>query len=122
MEPVIVSGSIVKGLQHGRTLGYPTINIAYEGALMARPGVYAARVRVDSGDEFQGAAIVGGDFVVSDCPKFEVHLLEDTKAERYGEMVIVELVAFASEIIRMSDMDALKEKIENDIVLIRKMF
>jgi len=122
MESVIVSGSVVRGLQQGRTLGYPTINIAYEGALVARPGVYAARVRVVSGDEFQGAAIVGGNFVVSDSPKLEVHLLGDTKSERYGETVTVELVTFANEIVRMSDLDALKEKIENDIALIRKMF
>lgn len=122
MEPLIVSGNVIQGLQQGRTLGYPTINIAYEGALAARPGVYAARVQVSEGIDFNGAAIVGGDFLVTESPKLEIHLLGDTKEQRYGEFVTIELLDFVSELVRIHDLAELKNKIENDIVMIRKMF
>ena len=122
MDAVIVSGLVVQGLQQGRMLGYPTINIAYNGELSVRPGVYAAHVEVAEGIRFKGAAIVGGDFLVTKTPKLEVHLLDDTKNERYGEFVTIKIIAFASELVRVTDMVELKNKIENDIVLIRKMF
>lgn len=122
MESVFVSGSVVEGLRQGRTLGYPTINIAYDGLLLADPGVYAARVKVIEGVTFNGAAVVGGDFEVTDSPKLEIHLLDDLKEARYGEHVRVELVAFVSELVRIRDSEDLKKKIENDITLIRKMF
>lgn len=122
MEPVRVTGEVVRGLQQGRTLGYPTINISYTGALDARPGVYAACVRVPEGGEFVGAAVVGGDFIVSSSPKLEVHLLDDTKIERYNEVVTVELLGFVSDLVRIADLDILKEKIAADVAAVRKLF
>jgi len=121
MDSVVISGIVVRGLQHARVLGYPTINIAYDGPLTVRPGVYAAYARVEGGTRIAGAAIVGGDFEQTESPKLEVHLLGDTTKERYGEFVEIELLDFASELVRMSDIGALKQKIENDVDLIRKM-
>lgn len=122
MDPIVVSGVVVTGLKQGRTLGYPTINVSYAGALSAPAGVYAAYVRVEGGKQLQGAAIVGGDFSGGESPKLEVHVLGDDVPERYGEQVTVTLLDFASELVRVSDVDELKRKIENDIALIRKMF
>lgn len=44
-----LTGTVVKGFQVGRTIGYPTANIAYDDCrLLPKDGVYAARVTVDS--------------------------------------------------------------------------
>ena len=123
MDVVRVSGVVARGLGQGRTLGYPTINIAYTGKPLAhtRAGVYAARVYVRGG-ALLGAAVVGGDFVTSATPKLEVHVIDDIVVERYGEAAKVELVNFVSELEKISDIEKLKEKISDDIAAVRNYF
>lgn len=115
-----MTGVVVRGLQQGRTLGYPTINISYEGTLDVPSGVYAARVELSDG-MFCGAAVVGGDFVESATPKLEVHLLGDTKPERYGEVVQIELMKQVSELQRIADLDKLREKIAVDVAIVKSI-
>jgi len=122
MVPTHISGIVVRGQALGRTLGYPTINVEYQGALAVKPGVYAARVTVAAGEALSGAAVVGGDFIAGESPKLEVHLLSDESGERYGESVSVELFMYVSELRRMSDVGMLKEKIAADVAAIRKLF
>lgn len=115
-----MTGVVVRGLQQGRTLGYPTINISYEGMLGVPSGIYAARVTTGDG-QFVGAAVVGGDFVESESPKLEVHLLDDAKSERYGEIVSVEFIKQVSELQRIADLDKLREKIAADVVMVKNI-
>ncbi|MBF0504698.1 MAG: riboflavin biosynthesis protein RibF [Candidatus Omnitrophica bacterium] len=41
---VTVSGTVIQGAMRGRTLGYPTANIAYEAQILPPKGVYVVRV------------------------------------------------------------------------------
>lgn len=122
MDTVRVHGEVVRGLQQGRILGYPTINVAYEGALDVRPGVYAAHVRGPEGIELCGAAVVGGDFVESLSPKLEVHVLHEICADRYGQIVSVELLSLVSELARIADLEDLRQKIAADIAAVEQFF
>ncbi|MCX6781411.1 MAG: riboflavin kinase [Candidatus Magasanikbacteria bacterium] len=117
----IVDGTVVVGLQRGRTIGYPTVNISYADAIGAEPGVYAARVRIGEKDFF-GAAVVGGDFISSKKPKLEINLFDDSTQNRYGELVHVELVEKISELEKIADRLALIEKIERDVAAVKKYF
>ncbi len=117
-----VSGPIVRGSEEGRALGYPTINVSYsERPFVSLPGVYAARVWID-GEKFQGAAVVGGDFLVSRTPKLEVFLLGDTVADRYGQNAEVELLEFISALEKIPVIDELIKKIEQDILRVKEYF
>ena len=118
---VVGEGCSVRGLQQGRTIGFPTINIAYEGELRAPAGVHAARVTLADG-VLNGAAVVGGDFVESVAPKLEVYLLGDTKRERYGELARVELLQQVSELQKIVDVDVLRQKIIADVAAVEKYF
>lgn len=113
-----MTGVVVVGLREARSLGYPTINIAYEGALEVPSGVYAATVRTIDG-VFLGAAVVGGDFVESLHPKLEIHLLDDVAPSRYGETVEIELNEKVGTVERIGDLDLLRKKIEEDIARVR---
>ncbi len=58
-----VTGRVVEGSKIGRTLGYPTANIAVPDGFEAADGVYAARVRVAN----CGADNPGGGDCDCDC-------------------------------------------------------
>jgi riboflavin kinase / FMN adenylyltransferase len=45
-RPVEITGRVVRGAGRGRGLGIPTANVAPEGELLPRLGIYAARARV----------------------------------------------------------------------------
>lgn len=121
MKPFVIIGTVVRGLQQGRTTGYPTINIKYDGELHARFGSYAARVQTPDG-VFLGAAVIGGDFNDVAKPKCEVHLFDDTVPERYGQTAHVEFLKFISPLMRTVDPEQLRKKIEDDVAAIKKYF
>lgn len=93
-RPYGLTGKVIRGEGRGRTLGYPTANLAAEepGKLLPADGVYAARVMM-------GGAVRPGVLYVGTRPTYgggsrgvEVHLLD--AAERlYGRSMAVEFVA-----------------------------
>lgn len=90
-----LTGVVVEGDRRGRTLGYPTANLAVPDARKLVPGhgVYAVRVRVPGRSEQ-----VGGMTNIGVRPTFdgteqrvEVHLL-DFDGDLYGQTLRVEFV------------------------------
>lgn len=66
-----VRGSIVKGDQRGRTIGFPTANLAPENEVLPLNGVYATRVTfLDDGSPDQGT-VLGGVTNVGRRPTFK---------------------------------------------------
>src|SRR5262249_37080844 len=47
-QPYTIWGSVVEGERRGRTLGFPTANLAPENEIIPANGVYATRVRLFS--------------------------------------------------------------------------
>lgn len=115
---ISVHGVVVRGLGEARVLGYPTLNISYEGELALSPGVYA--VRVCLGDEtFNGASVIGGNFIESKTPKCEVHILDTDLGERYGDEIVITFHARVAGVEKIGDPDQLKEKIARDVATVR---
>jgi len=50
-RPVEVEGRVARGAARGRALGFPTANVAPEGELLPKLGIYAARARILEGRE-----------------------------------------------------------------------
>ena len=71
-----VAGRVVEGRKLGRTIGFPTVNLAVADEQMPPDGVWTVRVRVD-GEEFAGVANLGRRPTVGGSErKLEAHLFD----------------------------------------------
>lgn len=86
-----VTGTVVKGDQRGRQLGFPTANVASPTGFGLAQGIYAVRVRL--GDRlFGGAAAYGKPMFNNERPPFETWIF-DFDEDIYGEEISVALIA-----------------------------
>lgn len=110
-----VSGTVVHGVRVGRTLGFPTVNLAPEpGLVLPRRGVYAALVRID-GERLRAVTNVGvrptfGGGSVS----IESHLLGFDR-EVYDRTAEVEFLRFLRPERAFASAQQLKEQIARDV-------
>jgi riboflavin kinase/FMN adenylyltransferase len=116
-----VRGSVRRGDQRGRTIGFPTLNLAAENEILPCVGVYACRVRfLDEGTPeaerwFGAVANVGRrPTVKADDPvAVEAHLF-DFAADAYGRRIEVAFEARLRGEARFPSLDALKAQIAQD--------
>ena len=114
------SGRVVHGKHMGRTLGFPTANLDAESTDLAR-GVYAVRVRLESGEEKMGMMNVGRHPTLPDGPAtVEINLL-DFEGDLYGQALFVEPEAFLRGEVRFESLDALKAQLKHDRETVRRL-
>lgn len=108
---------VVHGDGRGAGLGYPTANFAISPEeLGLAAGVYAAEVVVQG--KLYHAALV-----VQELPwKVEAHLLDYQGRALYGEVLTVRPKLKVSEVERQPSLAELKEKIRQDLELVRQYF
>ena len=110
-----LTGRVVHGDGRGRTLGFPTANIALAPDLLLPAfGVYAVRATHGS-TVFEGVANIGirPTVAVSNRPSLEVHLF-DTMQEIYGKKLTISLVDKIRDEQKFESLDALKTQIATD--------
>lgn len=124
-RPFEVSGVVQKGAQRGRTIDFPTANLAYpEGKVRPPLGVVAVRARLDDGRSVFGVANYGTRPTVTGgvaSPLLEVHLF-DFDEDLYGRRVSVELRAFVRSERKFSGLDELRAQIAEDARRVRDFF
>ena len=114
-------GRVVHGEQRGRTIGFPTANIAIDTPLRPCPAVYV--VRCDIGDGLLRPAIAnlgrrptfGGHDVT-----LEVHLL-DFEGDLYGAELAVDYVGKVRDETAFPSIEALKTQIALDCARAREI-
>lgn len=114
------SGTVVRGEQRGRLLGFPTINVAAPSPrkLLPPEGVYAVRVQTPSGP-FGGMMNLGPRPTFGDAAtSLEAHLF-DTAADLYGAPVKLEFVSRLRDVQRFPSADALVAQLHADAVQAR---
>src|SRR5690606_24661845 len=86
-----ISGEVVTGDRRGRSLGFPTANMATPPVFDLAQGVYAVKVRL--GERlFDGVASYGKPMFDNQRPPFETYLF-DFDEDIYGETLEVALVS-----------------------------
>ena len=120
-----VSGRVLEGEKRGRTIGFPTANLALEESLVPALGVYAVRVVVDEdpGTVQEGVANIGRRPTFKDGPNevlLEAHLF-DYAGDLYGKHLRVEMVGFIRPEKKFSGLDALRQQIQLDAVIARAL-
>jgi riboflavin kinase/FMN adenylyltransferase len=116
-RPYTIWGRVVEGDRRGRTLGFPTANLAPENELVPHNGVYATRAwLLDSGD----ATLLPGVTNVGTRPTFEpgrilveTHLF-DFSGDLYGKRLALAFHARIRDERRFSGPDELKRQIGAD--------
>ena len=114
-RPFSLSGHVMHGERLGRTLGFPTANLALGRKTSPIGGIFAARV-TGAGDGSRGAAAyvgrrpaVGGVQLV-----LEVHLLDFT-GDLYGRQLKVEFLERLREDRHFDSLDALRAQMQEDV-------
>lgn len=112
-RPYNISGTVVTGDKRGRTLGYPTANLATEAELLPPNGVYA--VRVVLGEESRlGVASLGIKPTFSGKQySIEAHIF-DFDRDIYGKFMRMEFIERIREERSFPDAHALVEQIDLD--------
>lgn len=120
-RPYGIEGVVVKGQQIGRTIGFPTANLALGEEQLPPDGVWAVRVALDA-DSWNGVANLGYRPTVDGTKRvFEVHLF-DAAPELYEKTIEVEFVRYLREERKFADLDALRAQISADATAARTVF
>ena len=114
-----VTGTVIKGDQRGRKIGFPTANITLETLQQPAFGVYAVEVDVDDG-QASPQRRAGGIANIGVRPTFEkkdvlceAHLF-DSDCDLYGQRLLVRLKAFLRPEQRFAGIDELLAQISID--------
>ena len=111
----IIEGTVIKGRQIGRTIGFRTANILYPLELIDIPfGVYSVLVNYAS-QTYQGIANFGVRPTVNGHGALlEVHIL-DFEKDIYGEVLEVKFIKMLRTERKFDSLDSLKQQISRDI-------
>ena len=114
-----IRGVVEHGDQRGRTIGFPTANLAVApGTIQPQDGVFAAFVHLDDGRTLDAAVSVGrrATFYGEDGVRLiEAHLL-DFSDDIYGQVIVIELVEWLRGQVTFAGVDALKDQLARDVL------
>jgi riboflavin kinase/FMN adenylyltransferase len=121
-RPFALSGEVVKGDQRGRTIGFPTANVAVDGQhLLPNDGVYACRVKLADSSEHNAVTNVGVRPTFGTLSRtVEAHLL-DWSGDLYGQIIRVTFLHYIRGERKFSGIDELKAQIERDATRAREL-
>jgi riboflavin kinase / FMN adenylyltransferase len=130
-HPVVASGTVVRGDQRGRLLGFHTANLLPEPhKLLPANGVYAARTRLGKMVERDGrhdSPVYNSVVNVGVRPTFgghkrlvEAHLL-DVDLDLYDQRITLDFIARLRDEQRFAGIDALKTQIASDVQQARQI-
>ena len=121
-KPYRILGRVIHGNKLGRTIGFPTANVRLHRQVNPVKGVYAVKVRLKSGEIFNGVANMGKRPTINGTIQLlEVHLF-DFSENIYGQMVEVEFCHKIRDEIKFPSFEALKAQIKQDVKTAKAFF
>src|SRR5699024_9920243 len=118
-RPPSMRGAVVRGAQRGRSLGFPTANLADDATgCVPADGVYAGHL-VDGGVRRPAAISVGDNPTFALAVKqVEAHVI-DADLDLYGHVVDVEFVDRLRDMVAFDGVDALVAAMHDDVARAR---
>ena len=118
-----INGVVQKGRQVGKKIGFPTCNIDIKDYVLAKPGVYAVRVRVlvpNNSKYLKGIANLGYRPTFNQKKiLLEVHLF-NYSGNLYNKLLSVEFIKFIREEKKFKNVNQLKSQIKKDLNIAKK--
>ncbi|MBJ6745148.1 bifunctional riboflavin kinase/FAD synthetase [Streptococcus sp. 121] len=113
-RPYQTCGIVVHGDARGRTIGYPTANLApLDRVHMPADGVYVVDVH-EAGQVYRGMASVGKNVTFEgDELRFEVNLF-GFSADIYGHRLTIDWLGRLRDMVKFNSVQALIEQLEED--------
>ena len=121
-EPYRIQGRVVVGAKRGRTLGFPTANLADVTTILPAQGIYAGRAYLAEGTAVYPAAISIGPNPTFDelGVKIEAYLL-DFEGDLYGQTIELEFLSRLRDIQRFDNVQMLVEQMHRDVLATREI-
>jgi len=118
-RPYTLPGKVVAGAGRGRTLGFPTANVAPDRPVLVAPGVYACQAEI--GGQTRRAVVNVGvrPTFGEDALAVEAYLL-DFSGDVYGQTIRLLFVSRLREEKRFPSVDALRAQIAVDVDTARR--
>ena len=117
-----IEGKIQKGRQLGTKIGFPTANLDINNYILAKPGVYAVKVKKKKSSKYiRGIANLGyrptfnGKKIL-----LEVHLFNFSE-NLYNKYLKVEFLKFIRAEKKFKNVDQLKKQIKVDLLIAKKI-
>ncbi len=111
-----ISGEVIKGKGIGRTLDYPTANIAIKESykLIPRDGVYVVKSEIEDLTIYGMMNIGTNPTVDGKTRSIEVHFFDFDK-DIYGETLRIEFLHWLRSEQKFENLEALKKQLSNDM-------
>ncbi len=110
----LVRGEVVHGAKRGRTLGFPTANVALGMGCRLAYGIYAVRVATAPGTVHAGVASYGQRPTFDDGPPLLETFVFDFSEDLYGRVIEVEFIDRIRGEKRFASVDELVRQMRRD--------
>jgi riboflavin kinase/FMN adenylyltransferase len=120
--PFFITGTVIRGDQLGRKMGYPTANIVVEERYKLIPGdgIFAAKVKVED-KVYKGMAYIGTRPTVNGLTRnIEVNIF-DFDRDIYNQRIRMEFHNFVRGDVKFANLEELKEQLAKDRVDVLKI-
>ena len=119
-EAFFLCGKVEKDRQVGRTIGFPTANIAYpQDKFPLKKGVYVTKTVVD-GKEYTGITNYGARPTFDNDKVVTETYLDGFSGDLYGKELTVRFVNYLREVTKFESVDGLVKQLQKDVLRIRK--
>ena len=117
-----INGKVQKGRQLGKKIGFPTANIDIKDYVLGNPGVYAVKIKKQTGNNyFHGIANLGYRPTFNGKKLLlEVHIF-NFSGNLYNKYLTVEFKKFIRKEKKFKNIDQLKKQIKIDLLKAKKI-
>ena len=117
-----ILGKVQKGRQLGKKFGFPTANIDINDYVIAKPGVYAVKVKIQNNNKYiKGIANLGyRPTFKQNKILLEVHLF-NFSGNLYNKYLTVDFMKFIRKEKKFKNIDELKKQVKIDLLKAKKI-
>ncbi len=121
-KPFEIEGVVVSGQKLGRTIGYPTINLARSfWQVTPKDGVYGGGCHLTSGI-YKAAISIGIRPTVDNLRTIEAFLIDYSGPDLYGQAVVLQLTRRLRDPLKFDSLDELKIQIASDVAKVSTVY